>query len=62
MTRKFALLAAAFMLPLAFVSGAGTPAVAQDATPEAVAAPQTLLPATWDEAQGQTAKINGVDI
>ncbi len=36
---------------------------AQDAaTPTAVAPPQSLLLATWDEAEGQTAKINNVDI
>lgn len=62
MTKKFVLLVAASMLSFVFVSGARTPVVAQNATPEPVAAPQTLLPATWDEAKGQTARINGVDI
>jgi pimeloyl-ACP methyl ester carboxylesterase len=62
MTTRFALLAAAFVMSLAFLSGARTPAHAQEATPEAVAAPQALLPATWDEAQGQTAHVNGIDL
>lgn len=32
------------------------------ATPEAVAAPQALLPSNWNEAKGQTAKVNGIDL
>ena len=37
-------------------------ALAQDATPEAVAPPQDLLPTDFQFAEGQTAEINGVDI
>ena len=36
--------------------------MAQEATPEAVAPPQALLPADADYGSGQTAEINGVDI
>src|SRR3954452_10622076 len=32
------------------------------ATPEPVPPPQSLMPTTWDEAKGQTAKINNVTI
>jgi pimeloyl-ACP methyl ester carboxylesterase len=32
------------------------------ATPEPVPPPQSLMPATWDEAKGQTAEINNVEI
>src|SRR4051812_43710331 len=41
-------------------------ALAQDATPEAspeaVAPPQALLPAEWGEVEGQTADVNGIKI
>lgn len=48
-------------LPSAF--GPSLPAViAQEATPEAIAPPQDLLPEADLEAEGQTASINGVDI
>jgi pimeloyl-ACP methyl ester carboxylesterase len=51
------------MLSLAVMSASLAPvATAQDATPAAVEPPQNLLPATWDEAEGQTVEINGVDI
>lgn len=57
---RFGLLAMAMAV---FVFGGGVRALAQDsATPVAIEPPQTLLPATWDEAEGQTAKINNVDI
>jgi pimeloyl-ACP methyl ester carboxylesterase len=46
--------------------GLGSGVAAQDATPEAspvaLAPPQDLLPATWDEAEGQTAHVNGIDL
>lgn len=37
-------------------------AAAQDATPQAVAPPQTLLPADADYGSGETAEINGIDV
>jgi pimeloyl-ACP methyl ester carboxylesterase len=48
----------------AFPSGPRTPVTMGQATGTAETGelPQALLPATWDEAPGQTAKINGVDI
>ncbi len=61
--RATLLVAAVMMLSLAFGSASSTlGAMAQDATPAVVEPPQNLLPASWDEAEGQTAKINGVDI
>ncbi|MEA2513351.1 MAG: hypothetical protein QOJ59_2838 [Thermomicrobiales bacterium] len=63
MPKRATLLVAAFMLSLAVMSASLAPvATAQDATPAAVEPPQNLLPATWDEAEGQTVEINGVDI
>jgi pimeloyl-ACP methyl ester carboxylesterase len=63
MPKRATLLVAAFVLSLAVMSASLAPvATAQDATPAAVEPPQNLLPATWDEAEGQTVEINGVDI
>jgi len=51
------------VLSLVLTFGLSTQTViAQDATPEAVAPPQDLLPAAELEAEGETANINGVDI
>ncbi|MEA2583928.1 MAG: hypothetical protein QOF33_2013 [Thermomicrobiales bacterium] len=63
MPKRATLLVAAFVLSLAVMSASlAHVATAQDATPAAVEPPQNLLPATWDEAEGQTVEINGVDI
>ena len=64
MSKRFAF--AVWALALALLLGAGSvaPAVfAQEATPEAaVAPPQDLLPLADLKSDGQTARINGVDI
>jgi pimeloyl-ACP methyl ester carboxylesterase len=57
----FAIWALALVLLIGF--GSVTPAaIAQEATPQAVAPPQDLLPLASVRSDGQTAKINGVDI
>src|SRR3954471_19091058 len=62
-TFKFLASSAAGGLVLTVIGGHyGPTAWAQEATPEAVAPPQSLLPATWDEAKGQTAHVNGIDL
>jgi len=52
------------MVSLTFASGVTLHGVsAQDsATPVAVTPPQALLPTEWEEAEGQTATINGAEI
>ena len=52
------------MVSLTFASGVTLHSVsAQDsATPVAVTPPQALLPTEWEEAEGQTATINGAEI
>ena len=64
MSRRFALAIWALALALLLGTGSVAPAVvAQEATPAAaVAPPQDLLPLADLESDGQTAKINGVDI
>jgi pimeloyl-ACP methyl ester carboxylesterase len=60
MSRRLWLLAALLFLSLSIASGPA--AIAQDATPVAVAPPQDLLPAFTDEVEGQTVEINGANI
>ena len=63
MLKRSAFLVVALAFSLAVSFAPSPPAVvAQDATPEAVAPPQSLLPADADYGSGQTAEINGVDI
>ena len=64
MKLRNALLAAAVLSSLVASSMFGpSGAAAQDsATPVAMVAPQSLLPATWEEAEGQTVEINGASI
>lgn len=50
------------LLLAAAAGGSVSVAVAQEATPVAVAPPQSLLPADADYGSGQTAEINGVNI
>lgn len=64
MVRKLGLL---FVLLLALLPFGAVGVGAQDATPAATPAaapnpPQDLLPATWNEAKGQTVLINGAEI
>lgn len=63
MSRRCLSAFAVFGLLLAMMAGGFvTGASAQDASPVPIAPPQDLLPATWDEAQGQTAHVNGIDL
>jgi pimeloyl-ACP methyl ester carboxylesterase len=60
--RPLAAIASVVVLLAALVAAA-PPACAQDAaTPVTVAPPQELLPADWDEAPGQVAHVNGIDL
>jgi pimeloyl-ACP methyl ester carboxylesterase len=60
---RFVPLCAAVGLVLTVIGGLFGPTVrAQEATPAAVAPPQSLLPTTWDEVAGQTAHVNGIDL
>jgi pimeloyl-ACP methyl ester carboxylesterase len=58
--RFFAL--ALLLLTVVFWQQSATTAAQNAATPETVPPPQSLMPTTWDEEKGQTAKINNVDI
>jgi pimeloyl-ACP methyl ester carboxylesterase len=63
MSKWSAFLVVATVLSFAVSFAPSSSAVfAQEATPEAVAPPQDLMPATELEAEGQTANINGIDI
>jgi hypothetical protein len=63
MLTKFLVTIATLLLSVTAASGLSLPvALAQEATPVAVAPPQDLLPATADYGTGETATINGVDI
>ncbi|HET7055951.1 MAG TPA: alpha/beta hydrolase [Thermomicrobiales bacterium] len=59
MIRRLWLLAALLFLSLGLLAPS---AIAQDATPAAVAPPQDLLPPFTDEVAGQTVEINGANI
>jgi pimeloyl-ACP methyl ester carboxylesterase len=61
MSRWIRYLIVSAFLSTIIVTAAGVGA--QDAaTPESVEAPQSLLPETWDEVEGQTVAINGANI
>jgi pimeloyl-ACP methyl ester carboxylesterase len=63
MSRRSALISIVAVLSLLLTCGFSTPeAMAQEATPEAIAPPQDLLPEAGLEGEGQTANINGIDI
>jgi pimeloyl-ACP methyl ester carboxylesterase len=63
MLRRSLLTIVAAVLSLTAAFGPSIPVVvAQEATPEAIAPPQDLLPEAQLEGEGQTANINGVDI
>lgn len=49
------------ILSLITITSSGL-AVAQDATPVAVDPPQSLLPESWDEVEGQIAEVNGIQL
>ncbi len=64
MKTRIVSLAIVFVISTTIASGWKTTGVsAQDvATPVAVAPPQALLPAEWEQAEGQIATINGAEI
>lgn len=62
MTTRRSFLASSAALSLAVPTLGAHSVRAQDATPEAVAPPQNLLPTDWGRVEGQIASINGIDI
>jgi pimeloyl-ACP methyl ester carboxylesterase len=63
MPRKVVLPFAVIWLVVSLILLPSAPQVAaQEATPQAVAPPQTLLPADADYGSGETATINGIDV
>jgi pimeloyl-ACP methyl ester carboxylesterase len=62
MRRTASTLLALLLVVLTLITGLRTAAAQDSATPEAVEAPQTLLPASWDRVEGQTVNLNGIDI
>lgn len=62
LARPLAAIASIVLLLAALVTSVPAARAQDAATPVAVAPPQDLLPATWNEAPGQVARVNGIDL